>query len=77
MLSTSTSGTSWETSTTGTFHISLFGDGCDPKKCPEWDCAKWCHCFGTNPNVEAMFESVQYSASLAALCPEDDTTCQC
>ena len=61
----------------GTFHIGLFLDGCSPKKCPEWDCAKWCHCFETNPNVEAMFESVQYSASLAALCPEDDTTCQC
>ena len=61
----------------GTFHIGLFPDGCSPKKCPEWDCAKWCHCFETNPNVEAMFESVQYSADLAKLCPEDDTTCQC
>ena len=61
----------------GTFHIGLFGDGCNPKKCPEWDCAKWCHCYKTNPNVEAMFESAQYSTSLAALCPEDDTTCQC
>ena len=59
----------------GIFDSSMFVDGCNPKRCPEWDCRMWCHCFETNPNVELMFESVQYGESLARNCPEDDTAC--
>jgi hypothetical protein len=66
------------TATSPIFHIDMFTAQCNPKTCAEWTCTDWCECF-EDDNVIAMFGSLQYEASLAALCPIDDDqdTCNC
>ena len=59
------------------FHIDMFTLQCNPKLCGSWSCVDWCHCFESNPLVEQMFDSVAYGATLAGMCPPDDTQCEC
>jgi hypothetical protein len=66
----------WEADSSQKFHISMFSERCNPKKCPEWECEDWCRCFRDN-NVHNMFNSFQYKEALDEICPPEGEPCDC
>ena len=66
----------WEADSSQKWHISMFSERCNPKKCPEWECEDWCRCFRDN-NVHNMFNSFQYKEALDEICPPEGEPCDC